>query len=92
MKDIYSLKNKNCFYLKPDKENSIIVLNKQHYFKRIEQLIEIGIYKELKKNRLNKMIRKPTSIINNSKIVGKKNSRFLVIVQNPQFPKIYGLP
>lgn len=38
------------------------------------------------------MIRETTYNFNNSKIVGEENSRFLVIVKNPQFPKLYGLP
>jgi hypothetical protein len=89
---IKNLKKKDCFYLKSDKGNSIVVLKKNDYFERMEKLIETGPYKELKKDPLNKMIRETNNIINSSKIVVEEKSRFFVKVQNPQIPKLYGLP
>jgi len=38
------------------------------------------------------MIREATQKINNAKIVIEENKRFMIKVQNPQLPKLYGLP
>lgn len=91
-KIIQELKKKDCFYLKADKGNSIVVLKKKDYIERMKALINTGPYKELKKNPLSKMVREATKIINNSTTIIEEKSRFLVKIQNPQLPKLYGLP
>jgi len=57
-------------------------------------MISDGPYKEIKKNPLSKMIREPTKIMNNSKlIIEDKSKNFIKIrVSNPQVPKLYALP
>jgi hypothetical protein len=58
----------------------------------MQSLINTGPYKELKKNPLSKMVREATKIINNSTTIIEEKSRFIVKIQNPQLPKLYGLP
>ena len=89
---IVELKKKDCFYLKSDKGNSIVVLSKKDYMERMTNLIITGPYIELKKNPLNKMIKECTKTINNSKLIIEEKNKFSVKVQNPQLPKLYGLP
>lgn len=49
-------------------------------------------YIEFKMNPLNKMTQEYTNTINNWKLVIEEKYEFTVKVQNPQLPKLYGLP
>jgi hypothetical protein len=51
------LKDKDCYFLKADKGNSVVILDKEDYVERVNKLIENGAYTQLPKTPLPRMIR-----------------------------------
>lgn len=89
---IKSLKSKDCFYLKADKGNSLVILDKPDYFNRVSALINEGPYTEIKKNPLPKMIRDTKTVLSISNKVINDRIRFSLTVSNPVLPRMYCLP
>jgi hypothetical protein len=56
-KVIKSLRRKDCFYLKADKGNKVLILDKEDYYERVNHLISNGPYQVINKNPLPGMIR-----------------------------------
>ena len=50
MKVIKRLREKDCFYLKADKGNKVVILDKDDYYERVDNLISNGPYKKLNRN------------------------------------------
>lgn len=89
---IEKLKEKDVVYVKADKSNQIVILNKNDYEQRVEQTINECGYKKVNKNPLKKMIRQVDQIRQKiSKIFSARVCRSL-IVSNPKMPKMYALP
>ena len=61
---IKGLREKECFYLKADKGNKVVILDKQDYFQRVDNLIGDGPYRKLTRNPLPKMVSQVKSILN----------------------------
>ncbi|XP_065204080.1 uncharacterized protein LOC135834170 [Planococcus citri] len=69
--------------MKADKGNAIVVMEKEDYNNKVNDLLKNGPYKELTKNPLNNMIKTTKTAIKN------KNYK---IPSNPKIPKLYCLP
>lgn len=92
MRILKSLKQKDVVYVKADKGNQVVILNKSDYDNRVLQLINECKYKEIKRNPLKKMIREVNSFRQRVRtIFGDRVCRSL-IVSNPILPKLYALP
>jgi hypothetical protein len=86
------LKKKDFFYLKADKSNSIVAVDRADYIQRMEDLISDDPYEEVNFNPLDRMTKTVTTTLNfikwkfNIELEGK------VKVSNPKVPRIYGAP
>lgn len=60
---IDDLKKRDCVYVKADKGNALVVLNKVDYFTGMDSHIEESPYIQLKKNPLLKLERTTKEII-----------------------------
>ena len=79
-------------YVKADKGNKLVILNKNDYENRMLSVIEKCEYKVISKNPLPKMIRDSNDLIKKvSSVFGLWLKRKLS-VPNPQVPLIYCLP
>nr|CAI5821272.1 unnamed protein product [Callosobruchus analis] len=81
-KAIASLKEKDCFYLKADKGNKVVILDKKDYFDRVDKLVEEDPYKKITKNPLSKMVNQVKTTLSNCRYLVappprlKGNSKF----------------
>lgn len=89
---IDSLKKKDVVYVKADKSNNLVILNKNDYDQRVEQLITECNYTEVKRNPLKKMIRETNALRQKIKQVFSDRVCRALIVSNPTLPKLYALP
>lgn len=89
---IKNLKKKDVFYLKADKGNKLVILDKHEYFDRMNNLIEKGPYLKLTKTPLPKMISELNTTLKVCKNIVTPELRRKLHVSNPSVPKLYGLP
>lgn len=89
---IKSLRSKDCFYLKADKGNKLVILDKTEYFERVRSLITQGPYKQLNRNPLPKMIRETKDAIKSCPKLITPSLKFRLNVSNPVVPRMYCLP
>lgn len=89
---VNSLKQKNCVYVKADKGNKLVVLDKTDYENQVKALIVECKYKALKKTPLPSMIRESDAL--RQRIGPVFGNRFIrkLIVSNPNVPLLYCLP
>lgn len=89
---IKNLKNKNCYYVKADKGNKLVIIEKADYDRRMLNLINECAYKKVKNTPLPKMIRESDSLRQKiGKVFGVRLARNLK-VSNPKDARIHGLP
>jgi hypothetical protein len=89
---INSLKSKNVFYLKADKSNTIVIMDHNEYFNRVQTMIEEGPYYLLEKDPLNKYCLSLSSTLKEcNNLIDKVLARKLT-VSNPNIPRLYCLP
>lgn len=91
-KTINSLKSKDCFYLKADKGNSLVVIDKSDYFERLELLLTQGPYKELTENPLSKMSQQVNNVRKAATKILGEFINWKLRVSNPIIPRMYALP
>lgn len=87
------------YYVKADKGNSIIIMDKRDYDNRMIEHIESGNYNKVKRNPLSRMVKSTKLVvkdilkvfINDDGSVNKK-LKWKLSVPNSMVPKLYGLP
>jgi uncharacterized protein YoxC len=89
---ITSLKNKNCVYMKADKGNKLVILDKTDYEERMNTLITDSQYTKIKRSPLSKMVKDTTDIVKEVTSVFGRRFKWRLKVSNPQVPMLYGLP
>jgi len=88
---IKALKGKNVHYMKADKGNTLVILDKDDYHKRMEETISECKFQELKRNPLPKMIKTATNAVKMiNEIFGVP--KYKLAISNPTVPRLYGLP
>jgi hypothetical protein len=87
-----SLNNKDVFYLKADKGNTVVIMNKSDYFERMDKLIVEGPYVPVKKDPINKFIKAANTALKNCPNLINNGLCYKLKVSNPILPRIYGLP
>lgn len=91
MKTIQNLRKKNVFYLKADKGNSMVIIDKLEYHKRMRSMVDTVSFTKITSNPLPKMIKEVSSL--RKKICDTLNiPKWLLMVSNPRMPQLYGLP
>lgn len=86
------IRQKDCYYMKADKGNKLVILDKQDYDDRMHKLIADGPYESVRRNPLPKMVRLTNVTIKElSEEFGQRFNRVLH-VSNPSIAKMYGLP
>jgi hypothetical protein len=87
------LKKKDVFYLKADKSNSVVAVDRTDYIQRMLDLISDGPYEEINFNLLNiKMIKAVKTTLNTVKLKFNIELEGKWIGSNPKVPRIYGAP
>jgi hypothetical protein len=89
---IKQLQEKDVFYLKSDKGNAIVILNKTDYFERVKLMIDQGPYRVCTKNPLNKYTTSTRETIKQCKTLIDEDLRKKLIISNPVIPRLYCLP
>lgn len=88
---IEELRKKDVFYLKADKGNSLVIMDKKDYESHMNQLIKESDFMELNANPMSRMITNTKAVIARVALV-----LYLFVwqlsVSNPTIPKLYGLP
>ena len=87
-----NLKRKNCFFLKSDKGNTTVIMDKDEYIERTMNTITNGPYVEIHKNPLNKIVADTKTAINSCKTIINEKLRYTLKIENPMIPKLYALP
>ena len=89
---IKNLKDKSVYYVKADKSNSVVILNKDDYDERVMDLIKECKYTETKRNPLKQMVRESNKLRQKIKTVFSERVSRSLVVSNPSIPKLYALP
>lgn len=89
---IKTLKSKNVFYLKADKSNSIVILDKDEYHRRVNNMLSSGSYVLCEKDPLQKFSTAVTSTLKQCKILISNDTYRKLHVSNPILPRLYCLP
>ncbi|XP_046398173.1 uncharacterized protein LOC124164978 [Ischnura elegans] len=82
--------NKNIVILPADKGNATVLLEKEKYNSKVEELLSDTIYNKLQKNPMAKAERETRAMIKRSSIPTEEQ-RWL-ITSAPKPPRLYGLP
>lgn len=86
-----SLRDKDVYYCKADKGNSIVILDKQEYDQRMMDAISEGPYTEIT-DPLKHMVMSIKSVIREHENVFENGWKYRMYNSNPSVPRIYGLP
>lgn len=86
-----NLKSKDVYYLKADKGNKMVIMDRSEYDKRMEKMMEESSFKEVKRNPLSGMTQKSIDL---RKEIAEKLEipKWKLKVHNPKLPFLYGLP
>lgn len=88
---IKELRKKPVYYLKADKGNRIVIMDRDDYDRQVVNKIKNGAYKELRMNPLPDSIKRVERAIGEcTKVIGEDNNK--VKVSNPSLPRIRCLP
>ena len=80
-------------YLKPDKSNGVVILRKELYIQRVEEMLSTGPYEELKKNPIDNMAKEIKNVVQGCKhIFNYKIDKWKYLNSNPIIPRLYALP
>lgn len=91
-KTLKKLKSKPCYYMKADKGNALVILDKSQYDEGMNKLIHDGPYEELKRNPLPGIVKQASESIGAIKNVFGERIKWKLIMSNPSVPRAYGLP
>lgn len=91
IKVLKSLKQKDVYYLKADKGNQLVIIDKLAYNQRMITTIEESNHISILKNPLPKMVKHTNSMINKISEIFK-TPKWKLTISNPIVPRLYGLP
>jgi hypothetical protein len=86
------LKKNDVFYLKADKSNSVVAVDRTDYIQRMLDLISDGPYEEINFNPQDKLIKAVKITLNTVKLKFNIELEGKWMVSNPKVPRIYGAP
>lgn len=89
---VKNLKSKNCFYVKADKGNTVVILDKNDYHSRVSELINTGPYVKIPKSPINQMVNLTKQTLKNCPNILDQKTRFSLVISNPIVPRLYCLP
>ncbi|XP_036317693.1 uncharacterized protein LOC118732671, partial [Rhagoletis pomonella] len=85
------LQQKDVFYMKSDKGNKVVIMDKQEYDKRMKESIQEDNFSVSSKSPLNAM-KKDAKVATDSICQAFGVNKYHLIVSNPSVPLMYGLP
>lgn len=88
---VKSLKTKDVFYLKADKGNSMVIMDKTDYATRMNEHIEMANYVNIPRNPLPRMVKAANDAIGQINRI-LQIPKWKLSVSNPILPRLYGLP
>ena len=97
-KTIKELKTKNCFYIKADKSNTVVIMDKDEYINKVQDLLNNGPYIKLQNNpvfekgKLNFQKQVTDSLKACKSLIPSDKFRLKLTTSNPTLPKLYCLP
>lgn len=91
-KIITDIRNKDVIISKADKGNSVVILDRPEYVRRMEMMLSEGDYTKLSYNPLNKMKSKVHEVLTKHFNTIGKSTVWKLKNSNPQVPRMYGLP
>lgn len=87
LKIIKELKSKPVFYIKADKGNSVVIMNKEEYDENVKKKLAEGNFQELRKNPMPESLKKiEKTLANCTDLLGE--AKRSVRVPNPCLPRI----
>ncbi|KAJ6637328.1 hypothetical protein Bhyg_10058 [Pseudolycoriella hygida] len=86
-----SLKNKDVYYMKADKGNSIVILDKSVYEARMQKLIDEGPYQKVR-GQLTNMVSQANDALNRYEFLFGEFWKKRMKVHCPYVGALYGLP
>lgn len=89
---IKKLKESDCFFIKADKGNKIVILNKTDYDDRMIKLINESAYDEIRRNPLPKMIRECDDLRKSVSDTFGFRFKWKLKISNQTVAVLYGLP
>lgn len=92
VKVLKKLREKDVVYVKADKSNNVVIIDKIDYNDRVDELITECQYREITRNPLKKMIREANLLRQKIKKVFSDRVCRALLVSNPTLPKLYALP
>lgn len=92
IKTIKALKLKDVYYMKADKGNTLVVLDKKDYHDRVQKLLQEGPYVKLNKNPLDNMIKEVKELVKDCTSIFGDISTKKLFCSNPTIPRLYCLP
>ncbi|XP_055854251.1 uncharacterized protein LOC129917995 [Episyrphus balteatus] len=91
-KIVSSLNEKECYVMKSDKGNKIVVMDKNEYDRRCWKLITDSGYDEIKRSPLNKMVTAANEVRKEISNVFGEQFKWKLLISNPDVPRLYCLP
>ena len=85
-------KNDSIVILPADKGNATVVMNKDDYRHKIQELLDENTYKKLKKDPTKKLERTISEKLKSLESKGETKLRSKLAPQNSYLPQLYGLP
>ncbi|XP_055307948.1 uncharacterized protein LOC129572066, partial [Sitodiplosis mosellana] len=95
MKDIWKTikglreKRDAVYFMKADKSNNIVIMDKEEYVKMIEDFIESGPYEEVRRSPLPGMIRRTREAVKTASETLGREIIWKLNVSNPSIPRLY---
>lgn len=86
------LKQKDCYIMKADKVNKIVVMDKIEYDRRVWCLINENNHKEMKKSPLNIMKTAANDVRKEITKIFSERFKWRLLASNPKVLKLYCLP
>lgn len=91
-KSMKNLKSQNLVITKADKGNRVVVLDKDEYIRRTEEMLATEEFQELDKSPLSKCVSEVNSALKDIRHIMSEDEKKSVKTSNPKIPKLYTLP
>lgn len=89
---VKKLEQKNLVITKADKGNTVVILDKDNYIRRTENMLNDEAFKLLKKDPLNKYKKQVNDCLKACNNIIADSEKKHLKINNPKIPKLYTLP
>ena len=89
---LHKIQHNQLVVTKADKGNTLVILHKEEYNKKIEEFLSTNNFTELTRDITNKQQEKTQKIVNKCSNIIKKDEKWKYINMNPSAPHTYTAP